>query len=337
VVLGADGAERWRRQLPSPATHLSCHALDGEGQPEAICLGLLNGDVLIYSAEGGLRQEIHLREEIARRSDAFFGWLDSPNDIRIWQRDAAGRAALAVGGYGMVVFLDPDGLVLGHCWADGSWVYSLLSLPGQAGMDIWARTGWNHGIMVYAGRAGFEPGDGTVTFGGVQQPMYRSLQRVIPFVNGKTVLFTPAVTGGPQPQDVIVAAAEEGFGVLSTARQDWLWKIEGGVPITACQVSPLLSGQREVIIGGADGFIAAYSMKEGLPQRCYYAGAPVSGLVVLPKMGRLVVATRAGVLALDADWNPVAFYPLEAARLCPAGPSAVLAEGPQGQLVHLTL
>ncbi len=337
VVLRYDGVELWRRQLAGPVTHLSCHCLDSIEPPASICVGLLNGDILIYNAGGGLRQAIHLREEMARRSDIFFGWLDSANEITVWQRDAAGRAALAVGGYGVVIFLDPDGNILGHSFADGPWVYSLLALPGQDGADIWARTGWNHGIMLYEGRTGFSPGGGTVTFGGVQQPMYRSFLRAIPFVNGKTVLFETAFTGGPQPQAVIIAAAEEGFGVLSPELKDWLWKIEGGTPISACRVYTPPTGQPQVITGGADGFIAAYSLMAGKPLRRFYAGAPVTGLVSLPEIEVLVVATRRGVLALDQDWNPTVFFRQEVTRLCPAGPHSVLAARPQGEMIYLTL
>ena len=190
---------------------------------------------------------------MAKRQDVFFGWLDCANEIQVWQRDEAGRAALVVGGYGVVIFLDPDGKILGHSIADGPWVYSLLALPGREGTDVWARTGWNHGVMYYEGRAGFAASGETATFGGVRQPMYRPLTRVIPFVNGKTVLFEPSTTSGPAPEGVIVAAAADGVGVLAVAQKDWLWKIEGGTPITGCQVSGRADGQKEVMIGGADG------------------------------------------------------------------------------------
>jgi hypothetical protein len=337
VVLAADGIENWRRRLSSPVTHLSCHSLDGAGRPEAICLGLVNGDILIFSPQGTLRQEIHLQAEMASSQDVFFGWLDCPNAIQVWQRDSAGRAALVVGGYGMVIFLDPDGKILGHSFADGSWVYSLLALPGRDGFDVWARTGWNHGIMYYEGRDGFAASGETAAFGGVRQPMYRPLNRVIPFVNGKTVLFESHTCGGSAPESVIVAAAAEGVGVLSVAQKNWLWKIEGGTPITACQVCCPTGGQNEVITGGADGFIAAFSIDEGRPLRRLHVGAPLTGLVYLPEIGILAVATRTGVMALDADWKSVANYPVEAARLCQAGENAILVAAMDGTLVNLSL
>jgi outer membrane protein assembly factor BamB len=167
--------------------------------------------------------------------------------------------------------------------------------------------------------------------------MYRPLKRVIPFVNGKTVLFESYTCGGPAPESVIVAAAADGVGVLSVAKKDWLWKIEGGTPITACQVSCPASGQNEVITGGADGFIAAFSMNEGRPLRRFDMGAPVTALVYLPETGMLAVATRTGVLALDADWKSVATYPLEAARMCKLGDNTILVAALDGTLVNLSL
>ena len=337
VVLSADGIETWRRQLPSPATHLSCHNLDGVGQSEAICLGLLNGDILIFSPQGTLRQEIHLRAEMASRRDVFFGWLDCPNEIQVWQRDASGRAALVVGGYGIVIFLDPDGNILGHSFADGSWVYSLLALPGLQGANVWARTGWNHGIMYYEGREGFAASGESAAFGGVRQPMFRPLNRVIPFVNGKTVLFESRPSDGSPAESVIVAAAADGVGVLSAAQANWLWKIEGGTPITACQVACPPSGQSDVIVAGADGFIAAFSMMAGQALRRLDVGAPVTGLAYLPATGVMAVATREGVMALDADWRLVAHYPLPAARMCRAGEHEVLVATMDGTLLNLSM
>jgi hypothetical protein len=337
VVLSAAGIETWRRQLPSPATHLSCHDLDGAGQSEAICLGLLNGDILIFSSQGTLRREIHLRAQMARRRDVFFGWLDCPNEIQVWQRDASGRAALVVGGYGIVIFLDPDGNILGHSFADGAWVYSLLALPGRQGANVWARTGWNHGVMYYEGREGLAVSGETAAFGGVRQPMFRPLSRVIPFVNGKTVLFESHPGDGSAAESVIVAAAADGVGVLSTDHANWLWKIEGGTPITACQVACPPSGQSEVITGGADGFLAAFSMLAGQALRRLVVGAPVTGLVYLPATRVMAVATRAGVMALDAEWRPVGHYPLPAARMCWAGGHAVLVATTDGTLVNLSM
>jgi hypothetical protein len=160
---------------------------------------------------------------------------------------------------------------------------------------------------------------------------------VIPFVNGKTVLFESHTCDGAAPVSVIVAAAADGVGVLSVAQKNWLWKIEGGTPITACQVACPPGVQSEVITGGADGFIAAFSMDAGRPLRKLHVGSPVTGLAYLRDSGLLAVATRMGVLALDADWKPVASYPLEAIRLCRAGENAILVGAKDGALVNLVL
>jgi hypothetical protein len=239
-----------------------------------------------------------------------------------------------VGGYSTVVFLDPDGKLLGHSFADGPWVYSLQALPAH-GNDIWARTGWNHGIMVYEGLPGFSPSGEAVTFGGVQQPMFRACCKVIPFVNGQSILFE-VYSSALSSTEVMVAAADEGFGVLSIEKRDWLWKIEGGTPITACVAGCIENGLEAVITGGADGFIAAYSLYDGQPRRKLYAGGPVTGLAWLQKTGGLAVATSKGLLALDLSWEPLAFYPFEAIRIVQVSDQSVAVVGKNGEMMLLS-
>jgi hypothetical protein len=335
LVLGFNGSELWRRLLPSPATSLACHDLDGNGQNE-LCIGLLNGDILIFSPAGDLRQTIHLAAEMQQRQDAFFGWLDSANAIQVWQRDPTGRAALIVGGYGMLVFLDPDGKLLGHSFAEGPWAYSMQAVSGQNGNDIWARSGWHLSIMVYEGLPGFSPSGEAVTFGGVRQPMFRAFRKAIPFVNGKSILFE-VYSSKLSPTEVLVAAADEGFGVLSIEKRDWLWKIEGGTPITACLIGSIENELEVVITGGADGFIAAYSLYSGQAQRKVYTGGPVTGLAWLQKSGGLAVATSKGHLALDPSWKTRAFYPLEAMRMVQTSNQSVVVVAKNGKIMKLDL
>jgi hypothetical protein len=134
--------------------------------------------------------------------------------------------------------------------------------------------------------------------------MFRGLRKVIPFVNGRTAAFE-WLNGSER----ILAAAENGVGVLSTTGRDWRWTIEGGTPITAC-----IAMGDAVIVGGADGFIAAFAMLDGRPLRKWYAGAPVTGLVAL-SAGRLAAATRQDLLILDHDWQIQHRYSVPARRM----------------------
>jgi hypothetical protein len=302
IVLSATGAEMWRQSLPAPVTHLSCQDLTGDGR-QTICLGLLGGTLQLYSAEGTLQRAVPLSNRFQEQHDAYFGRVYTIHDLKVWQRDANGRAALVVGGYSTICFLDPDGNIVGHSWADGSWQSDILVAADSH--DLWVRNGWNHGIGYYKGKPGFSPSGETIPFGGVNQPMFRGLRKVIPFVNGRTATFEWL-----GQTDNILAAAENGVGVLSTRQQAWLWKIEGGTPVTACA-----SDGEEVIVGGADGFIAAFWQLDGHPMRKLRLRVPVTGLAVLrPSM--LAVATRAGLLVLDADWHIQYSYPVPVRQLC---------------------
>ncbi len=128
--------------------------------------------------------------------------------------------------------------------------------------------------------------------------MFRGLRKVIPFVNGRTSAFEWIGN-----TDHILAAAENGVGVLSTTQREWLWKIEGGTPITSC-----VSAGEEVIIGGADGFITTFSQSDGRPLRTLRLEASVTGLAAL-RPDLLAVATRKGVLILDNNWQIRHTYP----------------------------
>lgn len=305
VVVDDDGNERWRRTLHNRPTHISCHRL-GSGPVKSICVGVLGGDLSVFSPDGDCTVEMNLAEKFHQRLDAYQGWLNTIHEIIVWHRTDDGRAALAVGGYAIIVFLDPDGQILGHSWFDGSWVTDILIAPEPApnAGDLWARCGWNHGITYYEGHPGMKPSGESVPFGGVAQPMFRMMRRLIPFVTGDTVTFQWL-----KPATSILAAADIGFGVLSVVDQDWRWKIEGGAPLTAC-----IPDDDTIITGGDDGFIAAYSADSGQPVRRKYMGARVVALLALDSR-RLVAATRRGIYALDADWNIIGFHAVPARNL----------------------
>jgi hypothetical protein len=333
VALEEDGHVRWRTKLPEPITHVSCHDLDGDGR-HCICLGLLGGELRILSPEGELRQAIPLPELVRRSGDIFYGLMHAANGLAVWQRQPDGRAALAVGGYSLVVFLGPDGEMLGHSWADGSWQTDLLAVPQAQpqGAQLWVRNPWNHGICIYQGKAGFDPSGEVVSFGGVRQPMFRGLRGVIPFVTGPTVAFG-WIEGSESQGGRVLAAAETGVGVLSVPTQEWLWRNEGGVPIRACiAVGGDGPGQAAVVTGGADGFVASFAREDGRPLRRLHVGAPVTGLCQWPAANLLVVATTHSLLVLDYGWRVRASYPVAARRLCSWGEGEALVLRPDSGL-----
>jgi hypothetical protein len=236
----------------------------------------------------------------------------------------------------VVVFLDVEGKIIGHSWADAPWLLNILPVPvGEEGEgDLWVRCGWNHGIGYYEGKKGFEPSGEKLVFGGVSQPMFRALRKIIPFVNGRSAGFE-WFTANPDLGRVIVAAAEDGVGVLSTRTRNFLWKVEGGTTISACL--SLEAGGGQVVIGGVDGFVASFALADGTPLRRWRAGAPLVGLARLGENGLWVAATRMGVWALDADWVVKAFYPLQAVSLCRTSSCQVIVACQDGSLVSLKL
>ncbi|MBN1349812.1 hypothetical protein JXJ21_10415 [candidate division KSB1 bacterium] len=331
VVLEADGSVRWRQKMPRAVTHLSCLELDADGE-KWLCLGLLGGELRILSADGSLRQSIQLAEQFKNRTDAFFGWFGTIHSINIWHREASGRAALVLGGYAIIIFLDPDGNIIGHSFGDGPWITDILATQpdGSGARDLWVRCGWNHGVFYYEGTPGAAPSGEYVTFGGVEQPMFRPLRKVIPFVNGKTVTFEWLDESGKY----ILAAAENGVGVLSTHTKDWLCKIEGGTPISACLAGGSLD---EIIIGGADGFITAFSAQDGRPLRRLLLGAPVVGCAMLKRNSVLAVATREGIHAIDPDFKQYGCYSARIRRMIRFGNDRILIERDDGVLEMLKL
>lgn len=312
-VFAADGTRLWQQAIPGITVHVSCHDLDGNGR-RCICLGLAGGELRVLSPEGELRQSILMGDLFLKANDAYFGWLNTIDSVAIWHREPGGRAAMVVGGYAMLMFLDPDGRFIGHSWSDGPWLTDLLpSAPDEKGAcDLWVRTGWNHGIGFYQGYPGLAPSGEAIMFGGVRQSMFRPVRKIIPFVNGKTAAFGWLDDSRARGTRILVAC-ENGVGILSTAGKDWLWKIEGGTPINAC-TSTELDGPEVVVTGGADGFVAAYAASNGRPVRCLYTGAPVVDLAPLSG-GGMAVATRRGVLAVDKAWQVQGEHPAPVDRM----------------------
>jgi hypothetical protein len=317
LALSEDGTECWRVRLPAAVTHLSAHDLHGSGS-QSICVGLLGGVLHIFSPDGTLERVLPLAQQFQARTDAYFGRVYTIHEVQVWARDEQGRAALVVGGYSTICFLDPDGEIVGHSWADGSWQSSILVAPTG---DLFVRSGWNHGICVYEGKPGFAPSGETIAFGGVAQPMFRGIRKVIPFVNGATVNYQ-WLNGN------ILAAAENGIGILSTSQRDWRWTIEGGTPITAC-----VAHRDEIIVGGADSFIAAFAQADGVPLRRLCLDAPITGLVALGN--HFAVATRRGVLLLDAEWNTLHTYPHDTAHLLRLSDNRIVIVQANGTLAML--
>jgi hypothetical protein len=314
-VLDDHGRELWRRTLPVPVTHISCQPLDAQGPP-VLCVGLLGGELHLFRPDGTPRQVCKLAEEFRERTDCLMGWFNAVHSLAIWHRGADGRGSLVIGGYAIMVFLDADCRIVGHSFADAPWCYDILvvpeSRPGRG--DIYVRCGWNHGIQYYEGVPGPGPSGVSHSFGGFQQPMFRMLRRVIPFLNGRSLAFEwtdlPGAPGGG-----IFSATELGCGVLSLAKRDWLWKLEGGMSLNACGTGQL-DGRPVALTAGADGFVTAVDLANGRVIRSWHAGAPVVGVTQAPG-GDLVVATRTGVQSLDAAWQPRGAQAVGVRRILP--------------------
>lgn len=318
-----NGKTRWRHALPDEPTHLSCHALSHE-PGKTICVGLLGGRLLRFEPDGSQLGEWPIAEAFNAGRDAFIGWFNAIHTLAIWHREPDGRACLAAGGYSVTVFLDPEGKLLGHSWGDGSWITDLLPVPPgnpRAG-DLYARCGWNHGVFHYEACRGLEPSGEHVTFGGVAQPMFRMLRRVIPFINGRTLNFSwvsrNVIEGGG-----ILAATELGLGVLSNERRIWQWKAEGGMALRACR-SAFLMGEPVALVGSACGFTAAWRLKDGKTSWSRDLGAPVVSLFQTDPQEPVVIATRRGLFRFDQGGNPIAFHSCNLRAAYPAPENRIL-------------
>ncbi len=320
ILLEAGGHERWRQTLDSEATHLSFHDLDGSGQL-SICLGLLGGILQVVSAAGAVVHSVPLAEQFQQRTDAFFGWFNTIHELQVYAREADGRAALAVGGYAVIVFLNADHEIVGHSWFDGPWVTNILVADGgRTPGHLWARCGWNHGIGHYGPGNGVQPSGVMQDFGGVMQAMFRPLLRLVPFVTGKSLAFewlTP---------DRMLAIADSGVGVLED--DEWRWKVEGGTPYSAYLVAHGM-----IFLGGADGFVSAFDADTG--ERCgrLNVGAPVVGLARRPD--GFLVATRRDLKAVSADWQITSVTPIRALRMAGLNGGGALVERDDHTLVKL--
>ncbi|MCC6416523.1 MAG: hypothetical protein IT582_11495 [Opitutaceae bacterium] len=322
IVLDADGRERWRTQFHTNITHISAQPIDASGPP-VLCVGLLGGDFLTYHTDGTPRSRWEVAQHMRARKDILQGWYNSAHCAAIWRRDAAGRGWLVLGGYAILVFLNPDGEIVGHSFADGPWIYDLLVAPAprsDAG-DIYARCGWNHGIQYYPHVPGDGPSGEAYHLGGFNQPMFRMLKRVIPFLNGRS-LAAEWITPANEKDGAPFFATELGCGVLSPQTKPWRWKIEGGMSLNAC-VLGTVDRRPVALTGGADGFVIAVALADGRVVRRRHVGAPVTG-VHQTTGGTIFATTRANIVRLDADLNLVGTHPGGGLRSLALGESQIL-------------
>jgi hypothetical protein len=177
------------------------------------------------------------------------------------------------------------------------------------------------------------PSGDAISFGGVLQPMFRSLRRTIRFVSGHTVAFTWVGPGRTKEDGHILAAAQSGVGVLSPTKEDWLWVVEGGTFIQACLAADVDGdGEAEVVVGGADGFVAAFGLTDGKPKGRLLVGAPVTGLAAWPARGLWFVGARERLLVLGRGWEIVGARAIPVRQLCTLDETRVVVAGPEGEL-----
>lgn len=302
AAISQEGKLLWKTDLRSEIGHLSSHDLDGK-RNQKICVGLSGGELTILTPDGNIERSAPLAESFRGRGDSAFGWLHNVNSLAVWHRGEDGRASLVVGGYASIAFLDPDLNVIGHSWADGAWQTDILPIAADESNsgNLWVRNGWNHGICVYDAPQTSGPSNSNLIFGGIRQPMFRALQKVIPFVTGRSLAFERLGS------DRILAAAEMGFGVLSIDRQQWIWKHEGGIPLTACTAVRDPDGAQDLVYTtSADGFLSAWDLTSGAPVRKQLFGDRITCLGVFPPSGRLAVGMRNSLQLLDSSWRHLA-------------------------------
>ena len=321
-MLDENGHEMWRHQLPVPITHVSAQQIDPSGPP-VLCVGMLGGDLHQYHHDGSLRQAWEVAKKFLTRKDCLQGWFNATHCINIWRRDDEGRACLVLGGYAILVFLDAEGEIVGHSFSDGPWNFNILVSPETRPDrgDLYVRCGWNHGIMYYPGVSGEGPSGEVYHLGGFNQPMFRMLKRVIPFLNGRS-LAAEWVELADLPDGSLFFATELGCGVLSTATKDWHWKLEGGMSLN-CACLGEVADKKVALIGGMDGFIAAVNLSDGQVIRRQHVGAPVIG-VTQTETGNLLVTTHTGVQLLDAAWQQCSKLTRPLNRVLPIGNNRLL-------------
>lgn len=325
TALDARGGERWQTQAPGPVHFAACLDLLGDGR-KFLCLGLLGGELRILEPDGSLHRSVQLAHQFQKPA-SLFGWMETINGLAVWRRDEQGRAALAVGSYGTVIYLDPDLNILGHTYVDGSWIFNILPVPdGPSGEgEVWVRSGWNHGINVFRGLDSFEPSGAFVDFGGVHQPLFRAVERVIPFHTGSTLAFEQLGGAG---RGRILAAAEYGIGLIDPQTKEWSWRF-GGLPrLTGCMAD--LSESPRVLTAASDGFVTVLDLASGAPLARRWLGSPLVGLARCN--GGFAAAGREGVFLLDSTLETVGFAPVRAAKLAAHGEDAVLVLDTQNSL-----
>jgi hypothetical protein len=301
IVLGFDGAERWRVQFPTNVTHLSAQPLDPSGPP-VLCVGLLGGDFILFAPDGGERAHWTVAQSMHKRRDCLQGWFNSAHSAAIWKRDEQGRGWLVLGGYAILVFLNAEGEIVGHSFSDGPWNYNVLVSPvgrPDAG-DIYVRCGWNHGIMWYPHVPGDGPSGEVYHLGGFNQPMFRMLKRVIPFLNGRS-LAAAWIPPADERDGALFFATELGCGVLSAKSKTWIWKAEGGMSLNACSLGQI-DGRPVALTGGADGFVIAIDLADGRAVRRQHVGGPVIS-VHQTTAGGIIAGTRRAIVRLDSQWS----------------------------------
>jgi len=302
ILLNREGHILWRQKILGVISYLACFDLLGDGK-KYICLGMVGGELRILTPSGDLYRAAQLNYRFKQRL-SLFGWLETILSLSIWRRDEAGRAALAVGSYGTVVFLDPDLNILGNSFVDGPWVNDVIAVPPQYenAHDIWVRCGWNHGISVYQGLDSFAPSGEAADFGGVKQPLFRNIKQIIPFVNGTTVAFE--LVDHPKGGHILTAA-ENGVGVIDTLSRQWVWLQRGYPYLTGCLLSP---DQQWVVLACMDGFVTKVEFVTGKPVQSRRLGKPV---IALGRCGDAwIAATLDGIWQLDNELQPIGFTSL---------------------------
>jgi len=291
VVLGADGAERWRAAFPGRITWISAADLEADGRREVIVC-CFDQSVSVWEHDGGRRWRTDLL------APDFTGDLVRPYSACVWQRGEAGGRGLAVGNYHAVTFLSHDGSVEQHVLIYGADQDQTLTtgadLNGDGVEDALFRNIWRHVVPIDGKtRAPFKAPDGKSVYWRTQGLRTLAFRLWTPSPGAAPVLLHVSDAG---------AAAYDPFRPAATPGSSaWeLWRVSSG-PVTGFATADFNGdGAEELVLAREDGFLVGLDSRGGV-WRKQAVGRPLTSLAALPTDDgiRLVAVSPRGLHVFD--------------------------------------
>jgi len=338
TVLSADGQTKWRKTFVAEVSCIDTGDLDGDGKQEVLC-GCYDMRVRAFRADGALVWETDLNQLRDRTSRKFSAESPTPFGVGFWEPRPGLRRVL-VGNYeNCLMVLDVKGKVIqqyypGFSMFQRRFVDGGVDLSGD-GLDEKLMCSMKYGAYgaihaLVADEQGLVAAHRNV---GIPD----NLPYVVELV-------------GPQRSRVAVITPT-GYGLYDLAenfpdqQRGWydksVWQSRGSRPVSAGLLHDIDGdGVKEYLVGGRDGFVTVIAM-DGQRRGSRLLGYEVLGLSALGAGDRLrlFVATEAGLLVLDSDWNVVGAEPGHFTGVWPADADkgTVLAATQDGRLKMVKL